>query len=193
MSTAAAASLSSHRVPTAEDLIALPDDGVERELIGGELRELPITRRNKVHSGVEATIVKLLGYWHDRQPEPRGRIHSGEAGFRIRREPETFVGIDVAYVSPELLAADDPDKPFYDGAPVLAVEVLSPSDTHGALVEKINAYLDAGVVVWVVDPDFRTVRIHRPGEEPVMLNVSQDLPADPYLPGFRAPLATFFE
>ncbi len=76
---------------------------------------------------------------------------------------------------------------------MLAVEVLSPSDTHGALVEKINAYLEAGVVVWVVDPDFRTVRIHRPFEEPVMLNVSQELSADPYLPGFREPVAKVFE
>jgi Uma2 family endonuclease len=178
---------------SADDLIAMPDDDVRREIIRGELREAPMTRRNKIHGRVEATIAKLLGNWCDQTPEPRGEVVSGEAGFRIRRDPETFVGIDVAYVSPELIAADDPTRPYYDGPPVLAVEVLSPSDTHGAIVEKVRAYLDAGVVVWEVDPDFRTIRIHRPGQAPVMLNVEHELAADPELPGFRVPVARVFE
>ncbi|MEW4566438.1 Uma2 family endonuclease [Tautonia sp. JC769] len=193
MSTATAPLTPPTAPSSADDLIAMPDDDVRREIIRGELRETPMTRRNKNHSRIEATIVKLLGYWLDQQPLPRGRVHCGEAGFRIRRDPETFVGIDVAYVSPELIAADDPSRPYYDGPPVLAVEVLSPSDTHGAVVEKVRAYLDAGVVAWEVDPDFRTIRIHRPGQAPVMLNVEHELAADPYLPGFRVSVASVFE
>lgn len=193
MSTTTAPALTKPRTPTADDLIAMPDDGVRRELIRGELRETPMTRRNRSHSGVEANIAHLLKGWLDLQPEPRGRIHSGEAGFRIRKEPETFVGIDVAYAPPELIAATDPARPYYDGPPALAVEILSPSDTHEDLVEKIALYLEAGVVVWEVDPDFRTIRVHRPGEEPVMHNVRQRLGGGPYLPGFDEPVSRFFE
>jgi hypothetical protein len=35
---------------TTAQLLALPDDGVERELIRGELRERPTTRRNRLHA-----------------------------------------------------------------------------------------------------------------------------------------------
>src|SRR4051794_8999383 len=121
---------------TAEELMALPEDGIHRELICGELRERPMTARNRKHSRVEARIAHLLSLWLEQQAEPRGLIHSGEAGFRLLREPETLVGVDVAYASPELVARTDDALAFYDGPPVLAVEILSPSDKHEEVVER---------------------------------------------------------
>lgn len=180
------------RTMTIEELFALPDDDIRREIINGELREEPMTRRNRTHSGAEARIAMLLGLWLDQQPEPRGKIHSGEAGFRLRADPQTYVGIDVAYASAELVAATDPKLPFYEGPPVLAVEILSPKDRHDEVVEKVRAYLEAGTVVWVVDPDFRIVRVHRPGDEIECVNATQTISGDPYLPGFRARVAEFF-
>jgi len=178
---------------TADDLMALPDDdGVERELIRGELWEWPMTRRNRLHSGTESKIVFILMRWLEGRPEPRGKVHCGEAAFRIQSEPETFVGIDVAYASPELVASTDPKRPYYDGPPVLAVEILSPSDTHERITAKIRAYLEAGVVVWEVDPDFQTVRVYQPNQAPVMSNVTQELSAEPYLPNFRVVVKEFF-
>ncbi len=41
---------------TAEEMLALPEDDIGRELINGELREEPMTRRNQWHSGTEANI-----------------------------------------------------------------------------------------------------------------------------------------
>jgi Uma2 family endonuclease len=180
------------RTMTAEELLLLPEDDIDRELIGGELRERPRTRRNRRHSRSEAKIAKLLGNWLDAQPAPRGEIVSGEAAFLIERDPDTFVGIDVAFASAELVAATDPKSRFFDGPPVFAVEVLSPSDTHGAIVEKVERYLAAGTVVWIVDSDFRTVSVHRRGQVIEVFNETQDLPAIPELPGFRARIAQFF-
>ena len=177
---------------TAEELMALPDDGIDRELIRGELREQPMTRRNRKHSAVEANVVHLLKLWLETQPEPRGKVHSGEAGFRLRQEPVTLVGIDVAYASADLVARTDEALAFYDGPPTLAVEILSPSDTQAVVIEKVRLYLEVGAVAWVVDPEFQTVAIHRPGLLPQMLNVQQELVGDPYLPGFRVPLARVF-
>jgi Uma2 family endonuclease len=182
---------------TAEDLVEMPDDGIERDIIRGELREYrtdsPMTRRNPDHTGIEATIARLLGNWLETQPTPRGRIHSGEAGFRLRREPETYVGIDVAYVSAAMAAGRDRKQRFYDGPPILAVEILSPSDKHEKIVEKVELYLEVGTIVWVVDPDFRTVRVHRPGQPVALFNDQQDLLGDPELPGFRVAVARLFE
>jgi Uma2 family endonuclease len=178
---------------TAEDLMELPDDGVERDIIRGEVREQPMTRRNPDHSGVEAMIGHSLANWLEAQPAPRGRVHSGEAAFRLRRDPESFVGIDVAYVSAEMAAPRPRKLKFYDGPPVLAVEILSPSDEHEKVVEKVGLYLEVGTVVWLVDPDFRTVSVHRAGQPVALLNDAQELVGDPELPGFRVAVARLFD
>ena len=61
------------------------------------------------------------------------------------------------------------------------------------MVEKIRAYLDAGVaLVWLVDPDFRTVIVYRPDAAPQMFNVQQELSGEPHLPGFRTAVARIF-
>ncbi len=104
--------------------------------------------RNWKHSGDEAKIAHLLWERLDKQASPRGRIHSGDAGFRLSRDPETFVGIDVAYASADLVAMTTGRRQaFYDGPPILAVEILSPSDKHEDVVEKVNLYMEARSVV----------------------------------------------
>ena len=48
-------------------------------------------------------------------------------------------------------------------APNLAVEVVSPNDTVYDLDAKVALFLEAGTeLVWVVNPEARTVKIHRP-------------------------------
>lgn len=177
---------------TVEEFLALPDDGISRELIRGLLKERGMTVRNRFHSKAEALIVKLLGNWLDGLPEPRGEIVCGEAGFRLRGPTDTVVGIDVAYASAALVAATDPSQKIFDGPPALAVEILSPSDTHEEVIDKIKLYHEAGVVVWEVDPDLRVVRVHRPGREAEMFTQSQELTTEPELPGFRAAVARIF-
>ena len=77
---------------------------------------------------------------------------------------------------------------------MLAVEILSPSDKHEEIVERVREYLEAGVpLVWIVDPDFHTVLVHRPDGEPQLYNVRQELSGEPHLPGFRIPVARIFE
>ncbi len=179
---------------TTEELLAMPEDGVDRDLIRGQLREKPMTRRNRPHSGVTARIAHFLEAWRILQPKPRGEVLCGEAGFRIRHDPDTTVGIDVAYISAELAAKAPRDAKIVDGVPILAVEILSPSDQHEEISDKVQEYIDAGVaLVWVVDPTFRTVRVHSPGAEPKLFNSQEELSAEPHLPGFRVPVVEIFE
>jgi Uma2 family endonuclease len=170
---------------TFEEFLALPDNGVRRELIRGELRERGMTIRNRHHSRVLSRIDWCLWNWLEAQPEPRGEIVSGEAGFRLRGPLDSAVGIDVAFVSPDLLAATPPKQAIFDGPPVLAIEILSPSDTHEDVVEKVGLYNEVGTVAWVVDPDFKTVIIHRPGFDSDPYSNGDEIADQPYLPGFR--------
>lgn len=176
-----------------EELLALPEDGTERYLIRGELREKPMSYRNRWHSRTEARIAALLVQWSDQQPQPRGAVLSGEAGFRLRQNPDTVVGIDVAYISAARAAQDPDDTTLIDGVPILAVEILSPSDKEEDINEKVDEYLATGVALfWVIDPHFRTVTVFRPDAPPQFYNESQELTAEPHLPGFRAAVADIF-
>src|SRR4051812_6386351 len=177
---------------TTEEMLALPEDGLDRELIRGQLREKPMTRRNRRHCRTESRTVTILEIWLEPQPEPRGEVVSGEAGFRLSRDPDSTVGIDVAYVSAEV-ASREPDAAYFEGPPVLAVEILSPSDTQEDIDEKVELYLETGVaLVWVVNPRFRTVTVYRKGADPVMFSGTQELTAEPHLPGFRVPVSRLF-
>jgi Uma2 family endonuclease len=179
---------------TVEELLSLPEDGVDRWLIRGQLREKPMTRRNRFHAQLEARIAQLLGEWLEKQPEPRGEILSGEAGVTLRRNPDTSVGIDVVYISPKLAAAQTDQTSMVEGVPTLAVEVLSPSDQEEDTNEKIEDYLGCGVpLVWLVDPHFQTITVYESGKPPVLYNVQQTLTADPHLPGFRIPVSRIFQ
>lgn len=166
-----------------EEFLALPDDGTERMLIRGELWERDMTRRNRFHSRIEARVAYLLVGWLEAQPTPRGQVYSGEAGCQLTED--SVVGIDVCYVSPET-AAKDTETTLIPDPPVLAVEVLSPSDKHDEVHAKIKEYLAAGVaMVWLVDPYFETVTVHRPGQSPELFHGEAPLPTEPLLPGLR--------
>ena len=178
----------------AEDLMAMPDDGVERWIVNGELRKGGMTIRNQFHSETLTHVVFALRSWLITQPRPRGKIFCGEAGVRLRRDPELTVGIDAVYVGAELAQKTPVGTTIIEGVPDLAVEVLSPSDTQEDIEEKIDDYLDAGVpAVWSLNPRRRTVTVYRADKSPVLYNDGQDLTGAPELPGFRVPVLSLFE
>jgi Uma2 family endonuclease len=187
------AMLTEQNLMTGEQWLALPDDGVERWLIHGQLREREITRRNWTHSEIMGWLVHLLHVWNANRPAPRGRVLCGEAGVRLRREPDSIVGVDVAYVQPELVPAPNSKSTLIEGAPLLTVEILSPSEVLEEVFEKIDLYLECGVkIVWIVNPHDRTITAYEQGKRPILFNEDQELTAEPWLPGFRAPVRQLF-
>jgi Uma2 family endonuclease len=186
---------------TTAELLAMPDDGVERWLIRGELREKraepgepPTTIRNRFHSQLLAQVIFVLKRWLVQQAKPRGVVLGGEAGVRLRQGGDTTVGVDVVYITAEHMAKQTDETTLIVGPPALVVEILSPSDTQEAIDEKVDGYLSAGVpLVWVIDPHDETVTAYRPGEAPELSNVKQELSAEPHLPGFRIPVKELFE
>jgi Uma2 family endonuclease len=113
-----------------------------------------------------------------------------EVGVLLRRNPDHLVGPDAAFIP----AASCPPRLSSEGylltVPGLAVEVRSKNDTQPGIDEKVRDYLAAGVVlVWVADPDARTVTAHRRGQPPVVFGANDTLTADPVIPGFAVPVA----
>jgi len=171
---------------TTEQLLAMPDDGMDRELIRGELRENPMTKRDRFHTYVITRIARFLDQWLDSQPVPSGEVHTGEVGTILRRNPDSTVGIDVAYFSAETIARQTDQTTLIEGAPCLAVEVLSPSDKVEEILGKVHEYLDTGVeLVWIVDPYFETIQVHRRGAAPVTYNREHRIDGVDVLPGLE--------
>jgi Uma2 family endonuclease len=178
---------------TTADLLAMPPNGTERWLIHGQLREKPMTMRNRWHSRIMTRVARFLDEWLDQQPPPRGEVLCGEAGVRLRRDPDTTVGVDVMLISAAVAVRQNDDTTLVDGVPVLCVEILSPSDQLEAIDEKVDTYLQTGVaLVWLIDPHHKTVEIFQPGAEPKLVNILEELSGEPHLPGFRIPVAQLF-
>jgi Uma2 family endonuclease len=82
---------------------------------------------------------------------------------------------------------------YSDEIPTLVVEVLSPNDRPNRVSRRVSQFLHWGVkVVWVVDPEERTVAIHYPTQLPEVYDDTQELPGGPALPDFRCRVAEFF-
>ena len=193
------AMLSDAGLLTTEQCLAPPDDGLERDLIQGRVRVLGRVTggtddgpRHAPHLGGDERSLPAPA-WVKSTPAPRGRVLTGEAAFRLRQNPDTLVGIDVAYISAELAAVVLVGTFSIDGVPVLAVEILSRSDSQEGITAKIADYLAAGAaLVWVVGPVFQTVSVYRPDAPPTMFDVTQQLDGGPRLAGFRSDVAEVF-
>lgn len=172
---------------TAEEFLALPEDpDSERMLIGGRVIDAPVGHRSWIECVVESHIVHCLFEWRRTQASLTYRIASGAAGCRLRNTPDSVVGIDVAVFARNAAPQQDDKTTLFMRPPVLAVEILSPSDVLEHVQEKVSDYLTAGVpLVWIVDPHFRTVVVHRPDAAPEMFTGDEELSGEPHLPGLK--------
>ena len=178
---------------TAEEFLNLPDEQTDRDLIRGLPTEPTMTMRGRRHTRAGTNVAHVLNSWLLSQPRPAGEVLTGEAAFRLTRDPDTLVGIDVAYMSATTAAANPDDAFIIDGVPILAVEILSPSDTQQAITGKVKSFLSAGVpLVWVAEPVFQTVTVFRPDSPPELFNVQQQLTGGTHLPGFAVDVALLF-
>jgi Uma2 family endonuclease len=138
---------------------------------------------------VIAITVPLANYL---RANPMGVLTGAETGFHIGRNPDTVRAPDVAYISADRVPKT-PMKGFFQGAPDLAVEVLSPEDRAAEVLAKAQDWLAAGCRgVWVIDPRTRTVMVYRSRSEVVILGASETLTGEDPLPGFSVPVAEIF-
>ena len=182
----------------AEDLPYVMHEEGLCELVHGEIiREPP---PGEAHGWIAGNVFGPL-WWFVREHR-LGRVYSTEAGFVLARDPDTVRAPDVAFVSAERLDAEVRRGPYFERAPDLAVEVVSPSNRQRELRAKIRELLAAGSrAVWVIDPSSRTVTVHRPdpapgpvpGRRPEILTETDTVDGGPAVPGFRLPVREIFE
>lgn len=83
---------------------------------------------------------------------------------------------------------------FYDGAPDLAAEVLSPNDRVPFVEQKVWQYFDGGTrPVWLIDPEQRTVTIRRPDASAELLEIGATLTGGDVVKGFACQVSELFD
>jgi Uma2 family endonuclease len=158
------------------------------ELVRGEVIELPPP--TKPHGCICNNVGRLLGnYTFERGT---GYVTSNDSGVLLQRGPDTVRGPDVALYE-DAEAFDELHPKYGETPPRLAVEVLSPSDQAGRILRKIKDYLRSGVaLVWVIDPEEKTVTAHRPDRPHTEFGTNDVLCDADVLPGFSCPVADLF-
>src|SRR5579864_5809128 len=180
--------MSTKTLITADELEQMPDDdSVRIELDEGELIAMPLAGGDQGYFQAEIgcilhTFVKqhLLG-----------RVYSADTGFRLSEG--TVRAPDAAFVRADRVASVH-CREFMHGAPDLAVEVFSPSDSVRQLMRKVKQYFAAGChTVWIVDPDQQEVNVLEASGVDRLLKAGDTIEAPELLPGFSVPVAEFFE
>lgn len=173
---------------TAEDLLAL-DDGLRHELLKGEL--ITMTPSGGEHGVITARLARLVdSYVASRN---LGLVFGAEAGFRIGTDPDTVRAPDLAFVRRERIPSTGIPTGFWPGAPDLAAEVVSPSDTYEYVAGKVADWLRAGTeVVWVVTPRARSVAVHDKSGDVTIVPEFQRLTGGSTIPGFGCGVGEIF-
>ena len=121
-------------------------------------------------------------------------MFAAETGFLLTRDPDLVRAPDVAFVRRERVEAAGRVRGYWPGAPDLAVEVVSPNDRPADVDEKVRTWLAYGtLMVIVVYPDERRVRIHEPGRRPRDLSEADTLDGGIVVPGWTTPVRQLFE
>lgn len=173
---------------TAEDLLRLPDNGMRRELVAGELIEMsPASPRHGLVANRLAAPLSVFVDEHD-----LGEVFAAETGFRLARDPDTVRAPDVTFISKDRLSQADVDG-FPDLAPDLVVEVVSPGDSANEIQAKVDEWLRAGTrLVVVLYPAHRSAVVHRTDGASQRYQAGDTLTLEPVVPGFSLALERLF-
>ena len=168
---------------TFEEFERLPDTPGKRELLDGELIELPPPKRK--HSRIQLRIhSRLRPYVLDRR---LGELHMG-AGFKLGSRG--WVQPDLSLITDEQDRSGDPEG-YFEEAPRLAVEIISPSNTAQSVDRKLARYFEYGSEeVWVFYPASRRVWLYRRNQRVAI--EQRDVLESKMFPGWKLDLAEIF-
>ncbi len=174
---------------TADDLLRLHSEGVRGELIQGVLCETMST--GVEHGEIVMELGRHLGNFI--APQRLGRLIGSDSGVRLERAPDTVREPDIGFISADRMPLGERITTYSDVVPDLVVEIVSPNDDADNVFNKARMWLSFGVrLVWVVQPETRSVEVHRSGQPVETVAEDEQLDGIDVLPGFSCTVASIF-
>lgn len=172
---------------TLEDFECLtPEEGKLFELDEGELRTMSPGRPR--HNRVRDRIARRLAEFVE-----KGELGEVFVETEFRLTGDTVRIPDAAFVRADRVKQIDPDLPI-NGAPALAIEVVSPTDLAEDLTRKVDQYLTSGSeAAWVVCPKVREVHTYEASGVSRTLRAESHLDGGQVFPGFSLPVGSLFD
>jgi Uma2 family endonuclease len=161
-------------------------EGILYELNEGEV--VTMTTPMPRHNLVRDNIARLMGNFVEERK--LGRVFV-ETGYQL--SPETVRIPDISFVPADRMRQIDVDRRI-QGAPALAIEVVSPTDLAQELRQKVEQYLAAGAkAVWVFYPKTREVEVFRADGGRFVRREHETLEDPDIFPGFSLDLKSVFD
>ena len=177
------------RLLTADDLLRLSSEGKRGELIRGVLCETMSTGQR--HGKIVTKLVIQLGNFVEARE--LGTLVASDSGVWLERDPDTVREPDIAFTSVDRLLLGEELTGYAEAVPDLVVEVTSPSDNPREVHDKARMWLSHGVrLVWVVQPESRTVDVYRNDAAVAALGEDDALDGMDVLPGFTCAVSAIF-
>ncbi|MBD2079862.1 Uma2 family endonuclease [Leptolyngbya sp. FACHB-17] len=176
------------KIWTDEEFMALPDNGDRYEIVDGELKI--VGNSGMLHGHIASVLIVFLGGLV--RSQKLGVICDSSTAFKMKsgnkRSP------DISFVAKDRLKGlKKLPRGFFEGAPDLAVEVISPSNTFEEIHQKIVEYFESGSrLVWVINPDEESVIVYRSATPDRLLKKADFLDGEEVVDGFRLAIAELF-
>lgn len=174
--------MSAKTLISVEEFDRLEEEEFRYELDEGEL--ITMTRPRARHVLIEGNLYFALRTYLERNPI--GKVLGADILFVLG--PATKRAPDVSVIMRPI----DPDQEI-QGAPDIAAEILSPSNTKREMKRKLGQFFATGCkLAWIIDPKTRTVEVWESAAGASRTLRESESLETPLLPGFSVPIAKLF-
>jgi Uma2 family endonuclease len=178
------------RIWTEEELQALPDDGYGHELVDGDLVMSP--KNNFEHENLCARLFLALANFN--RAHRLGAVLGSNLGCWMQNR--NCRAPDVSFISKQRLQQFGfrvSTRKFLPGAPDVAIEIASPSNTRAEIDARLKDFFSSGTqLAWIIRPEEQFVEIcHSPTERRIV-GCGAVLDGEQLLPGFQFSIAELF-
>jgi Uma2 family endonuclease len=171
-----------------QEFMALPDDGNRYEIINGELVNVGNSGMEHGNIGIFlGGLIEIFVRQHN-----LGVTCDSSTAFKLKagnkRSP------DISFVSKErLIGLKRIPKGFFEGAPDLVVEIISPGNTFEEIHNKIEEYFESGTkLLWIIHPDEKYVLVYHSPQPDRLLRSNDFLDGEDQIVNFKVLVSDLF-
>ncbi len=178
-----------------QDIEMMEARGISREIVDGQwIQAEEDDMAGELYGAIATNLILALGTYV--KAHQLGRVYPADTTY-ILSEDEQGVQLmrlpDVSFVAANRVKTENRQS-YYQLAPDLAIEIISPSERAVDIPAQLRDYLHAGVrQVWQVYADTQEVMVYLPDGTVRTYDAGQVIPGADVLPGFELPVEAIFE